>query len=566
MEMSIVPQYDELKYPCYLADVTRQVSVEAKLKLPEGSPRLERIIGGDFQAEPPVFTVAEGMLIISGKLCLQLLYMTTEREYRKERALKHREEEEDHDHDDREENVPLEYGVAWPGESGISYGESIEIPGLHSDMAVEIEVIPSAAHYEKDGVDRVTFNGKIDIVVHISYVQSAGIIADVSAQPPVRVNSIKEQFMVEECLESRKILAPVRASVLLPSLKPGVLRILKHFVKPAGISGEIMHGKIVIRGFLDISVIYVGCDDEGNPTEVFVNDWNRESGTAVPFETSMDYGYADDGMMIIPRVMMGNVTMEVYSHREMRCQVDLECMVKISKIHKKEIVTDLAAGSGELIDIQKHQLDFDEFSGEVTGEISLDLQPELLPGQAGMERILAFNGALREVKVEASEGKAIIEGFLDLKLWYMAEGQDQPGMMVAAWERRNGNGLPVAGMVEFPGLRPGTMYRTYLDPDSLKVEMDGERTLLLTGMIKIRILARTPRALFIVRDCALVVPADLSTRPSMLFYIAQPGDTLWKIARRYHTTVEMLANANQIANPDRLDVGQKLLIPKQAPR
>jgi len=41
------------------------------------------------------------------------------------------------------------------------------------------------------------------------------------------------------------------------------------------------------------------------------------------------------------------------------------------------------------------------------------------------------------------------------------------------------------------------------------------------------------------------------------------GDTLWELARRYHTTVEELAAANALADPHRLREGQILTIPVQ---
>jgi LysM repeat protein len=66
-----------------------------------------------------------------------------------------------------------------------------------------------------------------------------------------------------------------------------------------------------------------------------------------------------------------------------------------------------------------------------------------------------------------------------------------------------------------------------------------------------------------MKDCAMVVPVESSTRPSMLFYVVQKEDTLWKIARHYQTTVETLIKANSIANPDNIELGQKLLIPKK---
>jgi LasA protease len=48
-------------------------------------------------------------------------------------------------------------------------------------------------------------------------------------------------------------------------------------------------------------------------------------------------------------------------------------------------------------------------------------------------------------------------------------------------------------------------------------------------------------------------------------YTVQVGDSLGSIADRYRITVEMLIQANQITNPDLLEVGQELIIPAPIP-
>ncbi len=46
----------------------------------------------------------------------------------------------------------------------------------------------------------------------------------------------------------------------------------------------------------------------------------------------------------------------------------------------------------------------------------------------------------------------------------------------------------------------------------------------------------------------------------MTTYSVKPGDTLWALAQRFHTTIGALAAANHLANPNVLMVGQKLQV------
>jgi len=62
----------------------------------------------------------------------------------------------------------------------------------------------------------------------------------------------------------------------------------------------------------------------------------------------------------------------------------------------------------------------------------------------------------------------------------------------------------------------------------------------------------------------LTIPTDNSpgpTPPSSGVHIVRPGENLFRIALRYGITPQALAAANGIANPNRIYVGQRLVIP-----
>ncbi len=63
----------------------------------------------------------------------------------------------------------------------------------------------------------------------------------------------------------------------------------------------------------------------------------------------------------------------------------------------------------------------------------------------------------------------------------------------------------------------------------------------------------------------VITAAAQTPTPEPPVYEVQPGDTLYRIAERFGTTVEAIVAANGIEDPSRIDVGQKLIIPTEQP-
>ncbi|TCL63758.1 LysM domain-containing protein [Hydrogenispora ethanolica] len=556
--MSLNCQYDVLSYPFYLRDQSRRISLETVLPLPENVPRIQGVVGGDLLAEPPRFVVGEDQITVSGKLHPYLVYIgkTDEEMYRGAG------DEELSDEERGNLRAPREFGIGWRDEEEPIFEETIQFPGLRPEMMVDVDTVAAGCVFEKEGEDRVVARSQIEIRIHVASQKNAGILTGVTCVPADRFQAGKEQLLVEEIVGMRRERLNVQAPLLLPNLKPGLARIVRHSVRPTGLAWEVNRGKIMVKGFLDTSLIYVGSDDDGRPTEIFTNEWARNAGNGLAFETALDLEGAEEGMTVIPRVQVVRAELERSSQRELRANVRLEVEVKVSRTLTREMVVEVTSPANEVLDFQKYLLEMEEPLGESSGEVDLDLMVNLPFGQPGMDRLLGWRGSPGAVTVEAGEGKVMLEGMLNLQLFYVAETADETRLVMAEWGSASGNELPLAGMIDFAGLKPGALLRSYLSLENLNLEMTSERTLRLTGALRVRALGRTPRAIMVLRDCALVPPVDPATRPSMLFYVVQPGDTLWKIARRYQTTVEALSRSNQVMNPESLESGQKLLIPK----
>ncbi len=75
---------------------------------------------------------------------------------------------------------------------------------------------------------------------------------------------------------------------------------------------------------------------------------------------------------------------------------------------------------------------------------------------------------------------------------------------------------------------------------------------------------RTKLRVFVILICLvsqLVIAVGLVEAADPTVYVVQRGDTLYSIARRYGTTVNVIVQANGLRNSNRIYVGQRLVIP-----
>ena len=79
--------------------------------------------------------------------------------------------------------------------------------------------------------------------------------------------------------------------------------------------------------------------------------------------------------------------------------------------------------------------------------------------------------------------------------------------------------------------------------------------------IRFNIEEQKNRELNIIEEVSMEDSKDCNTY-SMVIYFVKPGDTLWKIAKMFRSTVADIARINDIENTNKINVGQQLYIPR----
>ncbi len=155
-------------------------------------------------------------------------------------------------------------------------------------------------------------------------------------------------------------------------------------------------------------------------------------------------------------------------------------------------------------------------------------------------------------EIKASNDKAEYSGDLNLQFILINdEGKS------AKTEEVN---VPIAFSQEISGLRKDSIINVDVSPmfeeftkDSMEVSAKVD--------LEVNTLAYNLENVNVIDNIEELAEGD-DNPYSMIIYFVKPGDSLWKIAKKYKSTVDDIVRVNNIENPDKISVGMQLFIPK----
>ena len=181
---------------------------------------------------------------------------------------------------------------------------------------------------------------------------------------------------------------------------------------------------------------------------------------------------------------------------------------------------------------------------------------QLEAGEKPMLRAEEVWGDIRPAETKAKTDAVETEGVLRISLLYHCEEDETP---LCILER----GIPFGQMMELRGVKEGDNAAVQLRLDDLDFQMLSEQEGELRATVTMEAVVTRTETAEIVKDVTLEEETERPATAGAVIYVVQPQDTLWKIAKRYRTTVEDILSVNEIENPDLIYPGQKLLIIKQ---
>lgn len=332
-----------------------------------------------------------------------------------------------------------------------------------------------------------------------------------------------------------------------PSSKPGAICALKTDAKIADKEIRLITGKIVVKGNINVCTLYVStdnslefCEHEIPFTEVLEAEGVSEDCMCDIDLSICDTSFAlrpdsDGDMRLIDIGLIIDADINVTQNTNMSALGDCFCPKHNLVCESKPFRIDTLVGCGKAQEALRKVTTFPENAPELVSVYNLITKPYIS-------------------SVTPQNGKVLIGGTVDCYILYLSASNTAP----ASTQKTQID-------FEIPVEIAGTDESCDCD---VKIDIAHQSyNITMTGEVEVRVSVIACAKSIRKEDVNLITNAYIDEdvpperKKGIVIYFVQPGDTLWKIAKKYRVPVDLIASINRLENPDVIDIGQRLLIP-----
>ena len=433
----------------------------------------------------------------------------------------------------------------------IPFEEAINVPDLDEKDYVSVswqleDLNTEMIHSRKLGIKAiVTLEAKAE-----SLYDTEAAVDVRGANVEIHLQVRRERIPAAAIALRRKDTYRLKQDITLPGSKPVIERMLWTEMKLAGCQAKPLDGQIHLEGTLMVFALYEG-------GESGMVQWVEES---IPFSGEVEMQGATADMIPVIGLKLIHRDLEEKPDydgemRELSVDAVIELDVRLYEEQELELLQDLYATNREIV-LDTGEAVFDRIltrnfgKCRVAEKVEMETDPRVL-------QICHSSGSVKLDGMEVRENALAVDGVLEVKLLYLTDEDARP---VQAGTRL----VPFHYEAETPGITEDSIW--YLEPglEQLTAVMAGGGQAELRGVITLDLFVLQPETRQIILQ-AQVHPVDtekMKAMPGIVGYLVQPGDSLWDVAKRFHTTEKSILEANELPG-DAIKAGDCLILVKE---
>lgn len=341
--------------------------------------------------------------------------------------------------------------------------------------------------------------------------------------------------------------------ITLPTAKPNINRILWSDVRLRGTESSLQNGKLHIQGDVYVSVLYAG--DEEDQVQ-----WLE---TVLPFSSDVEgISLGEEPTQILwVKIRPESVEIEPRNDYDGELRVigiDISFAVdyKIWSEKKIPVLLDAYSLNRQLL-LKKEKCASMCFQMKNEAKVRLT---DTVAMESNQEKILQICSCTAKVTIDRAtpqENGVLFEGIVTVHILYLTAEDNFPIAHTQVM-------LPFEQLVEVTGMQTDTWFDYTAGMDMVTVNLLDSSEFEVKTAFRIAVLAFSENCFEKIAaiDTQPLNMEELTAQPGLVGYIVQEKEELWDIAKRYHTTMDEIAETNnrKIAS---IRPGTKLIIVKK---
>jgi LysM repeat protein len=504
-----------------LGESTVDTVVKGEYVIPDTHPDVYQILTLD--ARPSILTkeVMQDKVYLEGQVQFNVLYLAKE-----------------------DENRSGVYNAVYTAK----FSNSIELSGINRNMPCEAECY--IEHMEPVIINerKIAVEGIIKLRSSVYKVYNFEIVRDLRGVADVQV--LKNNTSVDKIAGVAEGEMVAKSHMQIPMDKPQIANVIKCDVDVHKKDTKVLDGKLQVSAFAKIKVLYRG-------------------------KESSDLCFIEDDVLVSKDIELQGINSYMDSYTDFRVDdmiydlkeddlgetriIDVEALVRSStKVMSKEKLDTIedAYSPSMMMDMEKKDYQLNVMHGQADNEAIVKSNIELGEGEPKPASIVMPMAKVCVTDKKLVEDKIIIEGLLNVEVLYKTNDEDKCAHVVR-------DEIPFTTAVEIPGAKIDMQCVAKVALENIEAAIEAN-TIGIKAIVSVygRVNYLTNKE-FLVN----VVPKEgekPAKKASITIYVVQKDDTLWKIAKKYHTTVDTLVHVNELESLDSVRAGEKLIIPGRA--
>ena len=419
--------------------------------------------------------------------------------------------------------------------TNINFTESINVPKCKEGMMCKLKTKLKTIESKVINGRKVSVKAAIEVEINIYENEEMNIISDIQEKEDMQI--LKEDIKINSLLGSRETKIYAKENISIDNMD-FLADILKINISLSGKETKVSYNKILTKAESEIKLMYltednrIGCINSKIPIVGFIDMPN------ISEENIIDIDYEIKNVLLKPNSTEDHsiyVELEIqvmvcaYEEKQINLIQDLYCPVRKIEFNKTKIKINTNKNNKRETKQIKDRINIDELDGKKI--LDVDVIPTI-------------------EKHEIINNKDICTGELEVRfILSNDELQLDTRFYKIPFSIEN---EPITNK-DISDIDIEIISNNFTVQDNTNVDIDVEMEVSTNSYMNSNI--------NIIDKIEDFGEKELEEY-SLIMYIVKKDDTLWKIAKKFNTTIDEIVKINEIEDTDRISYGQKIFIPQ----